>query len=69
LRLRGDYLAIVTLGFGEIVPRFIRNLGVFSGGVNGLSALDPPSLPAWINGPWAGLDFGIQQDFRFTTGN
>ncbi len=25
LRLRGDYLAIVTLGFGEIVPQFVRN--------------------------------------------
>src|SRR2546427_5306096 len=27
LRVRGDYLAIITLGFGEIVPVFIRNLG------------------------------------------
>ena len=26
LRLRGDYLAIVTLGFGEIVPVFFKNL-------------------------------------------
>ena len=26
LRLRGDYLAIVTLGFGEIVPQLMRNL-------------------------------------------
>jgi branched-chain amino acid transport system permease protein len=25
LRLRGDYLAIVTLGFGEIIPQFVRN--------------------------------------------
>ena len=25
LRLRGDYLAIVTLGFGEIIPRFFQN--------------------------------------------
>ena len=69
LRLRGDYLAIVTLGFGEIVPRFIRNLGIWSGGVNGLSALDPPTLPAWINGPWAGQDFGIEAPFRFTSAN
>jgi branched-chain amino acid transport system permease protein len=27
LRVRGDYLAIITLGFGEIIPVFIRNLG------------------------------------------
>jgi len=32
LRLRGDYLAIVTLGFGEIVPRVFRNATVFTGG-------------------------------------
>ena len=27
LRVRGDYLAIITLGFGEIIPVAIRNLG------------------------------------------
>jgi branched-chain amino acid transport system permease protein len=31
LRLRGDYLAIVTLGFGEIVPRVVENLGQGNG--------------------------------------
>jgi branched-chain amino acid transport system permease protein len=67
LRLRGDYLAIVTLGFGEIVPRFIRNLGVWSGGVNGLSALDPPKLPYWLDGPWAGLNLAVSPDFRFSS--
>src|SRR4030081_3471643 len=51
LRLRGDYLAIVTLGFGEIVPRIARNMGFgsplgnWTGGVNGISALDQPMLP------------------------
>ncbi|KAB2903941.1 MAG: branched-chain amino acid ABC transporter permease [Anaerolineae bacterium] len=30
LRLRGDYLAIVTLAFGEIIPTVVRNLGDFS---------------------------------------
>ncbi|MHB8508301.1 MAG: branched-chain amino acid ABC transporter permease [Candidatus Dormibacteria bacterium] len=44
LRLRGDYLAIVTLGFGEIVPRVFRNAESITGGVNGLSALDQPSI-------------------------
>ena len=31
LRLRGDYLAIVTLGFGEIVPQFVRNADSIGG--------------------------------------
>jgi len=59
LRLRGDYLAIVTLGFGEIIPRFFQNgddLGGFNltNGTIGIKAVDPPgiqflpeSLDAW----------------------
>jgi branched-chain amino acid transport system permease protein len=42
LRLRGDYLAIVTLGFGEIVPQVFQNLTKFTGGPNGIGALDFP---------------------------
>jgi branched-chain amino acid transport system permease protein len=45
LRLRGDYLAIVTLGFGEIVPVFFTNSDRLSGGTNGISGIDRPSLP------------------------
>jgi ABC-type branched-subunit amino acid transport system permease subunit len=41
LRLRGDYLAIVTLGFGEIVPIIFQNLPTFYGNV-GISATPPP---------------------------
>ena len=69
LRLRGDYLAIVTLGFGEIVPRVFKNAGVWTGGVPGISALDVPSLPGWIQGPWIGQNFGWVPDFRFTSAN
>lgn len=43
LRLRGDYLAIVTLGFGEIVPQTFLNLSQFTGGPNGISAIDSAS--------------------------
>jgi branched-chain amino acid transport system permease protein len=45
LRLRGDYLAIVTLGFGEIVPDLATN-NVFNltGGPNGISGIDQPSI-------------------------
>jgi ABC-type branched-subunit amino acid transport system permease subunit len=44
LRLRGDYLAIVTLGFGQIVPQIFQNLTKYTGGPNGISALDVPSF-------------------------
>ncbi len=63
LRLRGDYLAIVTLGFGEIVPRLFRNLSDWTSGVNGISALDSPQLPIWITGPWAGAPLGTISPF------
>ena len=44
LRLRGDYLAIVTLGFGQIVPDVLLNLDRYTGGPNGISAIDQPVL-------------------------
>ena len=69
LRLRGDYLAIVTLGFGEIVPRFFRNMRDWTSGVNGISALDVPTLPFWITGPWASTQLAIEHNFRFVSFN
>ena len=44
LRLRGDYLAIVTLGFGEIIRIFLRNLTDITGGPNGISNIEKPTL-------------------------
>jgi ABC-type branched-subunit amino acid transport system permease subunit len=44
LRLRGDYLAIVTLGFGEIVPIVILNSSKYTDGPNGIGGISPPSL-------------------------
>ena len=41
LRLRGDYLAIVTLGFGEIITIYANNLGSVTGGAQG----PPKSIP------------------------
>ena len=64
LRLRGDYLAIVTLGFGEIVPRLFRNLSDWTSGVNGISALDTPTLPIWLNGPWSGDALQLVPNFK-----
>jgi branched-chain amino acid transport system permease protein len=50
LRLRGDYLAIVTLGFGEIIPDLATN-NVFglTAGANGISGIDQPK--------WGPFDF------------
>ena len=51
LRLRGDYLAIVTLGFGEIVPQVVRNGDNFGGfdlthGAFGIAPIDAVGFPA-----------------------
>ena len=44
LRLRGDYLAIVTLGFGEIVRIILVNWTGLSGGPNGIASIPRPSF-------------------------
>jgi branched-chain amino acid transport system permease protein len=44
LRLRGDYLAIVTLGFGEIIRLLLRNMTGLTGGPNGISNIPKPTL-------------------------
>ncbi|MEQ7922088.1 high-affinity branched-chain amino acid ABC transporter permease LivM [Xanthomonas sp. WHRI 1810A] len=44
LRLRGDYLAIVTLGFGEIIRLLLRNMTDLTGGPNGISNIEKPTL-------------------------
>jgi branched-chain amino acid transport system permease protein len=44
LRLRGDYLAIVTLGFGEIVPIVARNWSGLTNGAQGLNGIAAPHL-------------------------
>ena len=44
LRLRGDYLAIVTLGFGEIIRLILLNWQDFTGGPNGISGIPRPSF-------------------------
>jgi branched-chain amino acid transport system permease protein len=43
LRLRGDYLAIVTLGFGEIVPNFFYNADGITNGTRGINPIAKPS--------------------------
>jgi branched-chain amino acid transport system permease protein len=43
LRLRGDYLALVTLGFGEVVKVFLKNAEEITAGTRGLSPVPPPT--------------------------
>jgi ABC-type branched-subunit amino acid transport system permease subunit len=51
LRLRGDYLAIVTLGFGEIVPIVFLELDRITNGPNGIVGVYPPAFPGanWLS--------------------
>jgi branched-chain amino acid transport system permease protein len=51
LRLKGDYLAIVTLGFGEIVPIVVRNTPSITNGAMGLNGVAAPQI--------FGFDFGV----------
>ena len=68
LRLRGDYLAIVTLGFGEIVPQLFYNFDQWTGGINAIGLIDQPKLPFWIQGPWSGDGpFAVVQNFNFNS--
>ena len=57
LRLRGDYLAIVTLGFGEIVQDGLKNLEAITKGTQGINPLPAPSLP--------GIEFSSETPVRW----
>ncbi|HYP68480.1 MAG TPA: ABC transporter ATP-binding protein [Thiobacillaceae bacterium] len=62
LRLRGDYLAIVTLGFGEIIRIFLNNLNEpvnITNGPQGITLIDPASLGSFSLGQ-AHSVFGLE---------
>jgi branched-chain amino acid transport system permease protein len=44
LRVRGDYLAVVALAFGQLVPRVVVNISQWTGGSGGMAALPPPRI-------------------------
>jgi len=48
LRLRGDYLAIVTLGFGEITRIVLNNWDSLTGGPNGITSIPRPELGSYV---------------------
>jgi branched-chain amino acid transport system permease protein len=56
LRMRGDYLAIVTLGFGEIVRLVLNNWMSLTNGPNGILGIKPPALPWLVDGHWRMLE-------------
>jgi branched-chain amino acid transport system permease protein len=61
LKLRGDYLAIVTLGFGEIIRIFLNNLNAplnITNGPQGITLIDPVKI--------AGVNFARPLDLGFT---
>jgi branched-chain amino acid transport system permease protein len=67
LRLRGDYLAIVTLGFGEIIPQFVRNGDNIFGfdlthGTFGISPIDSPGFGKTLEDA-IGVPASFQQSF------
>jgi branched-chain amino acid transport system permease protein len=68
LRLRGDYLAIVTLGFGEIIPQVVRNGDNFGGfnltnGTFGINPIDSPGFGETLNDT-LGLPVSYQASFE-----
>jgi branched-chain amino acid transport system permease protein len=60
LRLRGDYLAIVTLAFGEIIRLVLLNWQSFTGGPNGISSIPRPSF---FGLPFTDEDGGFARTF------
>jgi branched-chain amino acid transport system permease protein len=62
LRLRGDYLAIVTLGFGEIIRLILVNWQSFTGGPNGVFA----PRPSFFGLPFNSADNGFAATFGLT---
>lgn len=57
LRLRGDYLAIVTLGFGEIIRLVLENWNAFSFGPSGIANIPRPGI--------IGMDFSLRENTVF----
>ena len=55
LRLRGDYFALVTLGFGEVVRFTLRNLEEITAGTKGLKPIPPPDVfpPSIVEIGWS----------------
>jgi len=56
LRLRGDYLALVTLGFGVITITLLRKFDEITGGKQTLNPIPTPKLPEFLTSPYTWWD-------------
>ena len=68
LRLRGDYLALVTLAFGEMVRILVNNLDAITLGPSGISGISPPSIGTFIfsrPSTWFGVGLPPQVHYYF----
>lgn len=60
LKLKGDYLAIITLGLGEVIRVLANNLTTYSNGSQGITPIASPSVP-FMNALAKGLGFSEDQ--------
>ncbi|MDO9632649.1 MAG: branched-chain amino acid ABC transporter permease, partial [Humidesulfovibrio sp.] len=65
LRMRGDYLAIVTLGFGEIVRIVLNNWMSLTNGPNGILGIKPPGAYWWSDGKIEHIWLGSLEQFYY----
>ncbi|CAM3376247.1 branched-chain amino acid ABC transporter permease [Deinococcus saxicola] len=60
LKLKGDYLAIITLGLGEVIRVLANNLGLYTAGSQGITPIGSASVP-WFNSLAGALGFRPEQ--------
>lgn len=69
LRMRGDYLAIVTLGFGEIVRIVLNNWMSLTNGPNGILGIQPPGVYWWTDAGFKVIPLtGLEQFYYIILG-
>lgn len=62
LRLKGDYLAIITLGLGEVIRVLANNLDLYTAGSQGITPIKSASVP-WFNAIAGALGFTEDQHY------
>ncbi|MFN4251532.1 branched-chain amino acid ABC transporter permease [Deinococcus sp.] len=62
LKLKGDYLAIITLGLGEVIRVLANNLDLYSAGSQGITPIGTASVP-WFNAAAGALGFAEDQHY------
>ncbi|WP_291428437.1 branched-chain amino acid ABC transporter permease [Deinococcus sp.] len=62
LRLKGDYLAIITLGLGEVIRVLANNLDLYTAGSQGITPIRSANVP-WFNSLAGALGFSEEQHY------